>query len=1194
MHKFIDLCRQWFLRRPIAVLGLLLLLACTQSQSQQTQGAINGSVTDPSGAVLPGATVTLTNTDEGRVRSTKTSGIGEYSFMDVVAGRYSLTVSMPGFERWSVSGVVLAVRQELRLDAKLTVGAVKQEISVNADQINTIEKESPTLSGTFTSADVISLPVNTRASGSGTSAASILGFLPGVQNDSSGFSLMGALPFQTDITVDGVTTRSAAGGAGYLPNAFPSTESISNIRADGILAGAEYADPAQIVVTSKAGTNTLHGSGFIYSQSDLFNAIAYHYPTTTVKPLVTGTTFGASLGGAVVIPHYYNGHNKTFFFGTYEGWRHPSQTTINEVVPSTLMKTGNFSKYTSTVWPAGGLTDPYTGASWGTAIPSTAISAIAANALTTFYPDPNIGDPTAYTDNGTANYHANVDNSAHSNQFDIRGDQYFGANQKFLVWGKYTWKNFPTTNAEILKVPSSTTLNKSEVLRIDTNWTIKPKLINTGGFSFSRYISGSYDSFDGHAWTLAQGWVGLQNLYYNGIPQMAFNHIQNLNADRLDGPSRSFTYDYFDELLWTKGRHTAKAGGEFKHLETISGLSFNGADNYGTYTFNNSNSKGLFSGVDFADFLLGLPYETFYDVVQEDNDGLSQYFEFYAQDEWRFNPRLTITAGVRYELHPSYHDRYGDIGNFDPSVALSGEALYSQGMESKLAQNFLTSANACDPDGLRTTNSATINGAPCMPVLSSSTANVPDGLRTTPKRILVPRLGFAYRPLANNDKWVLRSGFAIYDDTVGGSTFYGMTGTLQSYSQQYINTYNPTTYAIGYQWPAIDAAATAKGFTPAYGSDYFGTSAAVNWRDPYTEQWDLTVDHDFGSGYAGRISYIGSASHELQWAPDYNTLPFSSTVSAYNQPASARRFPNWGRVYTYIPGGNQRYESLQLSASHRLQHGLEFHSDFAWTKNLCDNQGISPTQFAGETGVGRSTSILDRHADFGDVYGTRRLRWNTTGVYDLPIGRGKMFGSGMSRAADMIVGGWNLSYILLWQTGDYLTPYFSSGQGDPSGTGSGLTSSKAGWDPSHNNQHPDRVAGVSPVPIGGARTRLNWVNSGAYTCPGNPAWTVGTSCTTGSGSGAVPLPIGRFGNATEGNLEGPHMFNLSSGLRKTIPVHDRFKISLEGTFTNVLNHTNLGNPNLSLSSTSFGQITSANTSDLGGPRTGQVSLRVDF
>lgn len=1201
MQKLTHRITQLGLGLCVLALSVFVIPVAQQARAQSTQGSIVGSVKDPSGSVVPDALITLKNDAEGTTRVTHTGSTGNYSFLDVKAGQYSIEIRSPHFQAWSVTGVVLAVRQELRVDASLAVGTVQQVVRVNADSVSDIQTDTPTVSATLGSTDAESLPVNTRASFSGTSASAILGTLPGVQDDTSGISVQGSLPFQVEVSVDGVTVKKATGGS-FIGDAFPSSESISEIRDDGVLANAEFGDPGQVVVTTKGGTNEFHGTGFWYYQNSAFDAIPYTYPTTRTKASETGNTFGASIGGPVILPHY-NGHKRTFFFGAYEGWRHPAQRTLLEVVPSTLMKQGDFSKYVEPTKDGGnsftGLNDPYTGGSYGTSIPSGAISQIAQNTLKQFYPDPNIGDPTAYTDNGVANFQENVDASGRSNQFDARVDQYFGANQKFLLWGRFTWKNFPTTSPELLNVPSSLSTNENRVLRVDTNWTLSPNLINEGGFGFTRYTSGQTDSFDGHAWTTAQGWQGLQNLFYNGIPEMDFYNIQPLNADRLTGLNKSFTYEYTDSLIWSKGNHTLKFGLDIQTLEAITPLGFNGSDNYGTYTFNPSGSSvGMFTGVDFADFLLGLPNQTFYDVVRQDNDGLSDHYNFYAQDEWRINDRLQLSLGVRYELHPGYYDRYGDIGNFDPSVALSGRVIYPQGKQDLLAAGYLASANACDPDGITNSNSAAVNGAPCMQVVGNSTAGYPAGLKKYPHLRFMPRFGFAIRPFANN-KWAIRGGYGIYNINMLGSSFYSLTGTIQAYTQNFTNTYNSSTHAIGYQWPQIDQGAGSSGCTTCYGTDYFGTANSTNWKDPYTEQWALSVDHDFGSGFAGRISYIGSETHQLVWAPDENTLPFSSTVSAYDQPFSARLFPNWGTINTRATGANESYNSLQVEGDHRLQQGFEYHSTFTWAKNLADNQGPAGTGFAGEGGGSRSTSILDRRADFGNVYGTRRLRWNTTLLYDLPLGRGRRFGANISRGSDLLVGGWRISSILTMQTGAYETPYFPGGEGDPSGTGVGLGSSLAGWSPPGRNQHPDQMPGVSTNPQG--KNRLHWTNPGAFTCPGYMAWTPGNPCTTGAGFaadgtpiGPVPLPIGRFGNSRVGAIAGPGLVNLSAGLSKTFSITERVKVRAEGTFTNVLNHTNLGDPNMNLDSASFGLISNTIGSDFGGARTGQIALRAVF
>ncbi|HVJ07821.1 MAG TPA: carboxypeptidase regulatory-like domain-containing protein [Acidisarcina sp.] len=1174
-----------FCRSALFALATALLLAPGNLPAQSTQGSILGTVRDTAGAVVPRATIILKNLDEGSIRTTISNSIGDYQFVDVKAGHYTEEVSSGGFQKWSVTGLVLAVRQQLHLDASLTVGSVQQEVQVSGDTVSTIDTETPSISAVYSNADVSNLPVNTRASAAGTSALNIVGTLPGVQADHGDFALQGGLPFQTEVSVDGITIQSSTGNS-PISDAFPSSESISELRADGAQNNAEFGQPGEITVTTKGGGNTIHGSAFWYHQNAAFNAIPYTNPVTTKKPKLIGNTYGASFGGPVVIPHFYNGHNKTFIYGAYEGWRHPAQTTEAFTVPSTLMKQGNFSKYSSAGFT--GLTNPFTGGSYGKSLPS--INP-AAQKLLSFYPDPNVGDPTAYVDDGTANYIANKDSSGHSDQFDIRGDQYFGANQKFLLWGRFTWKNFPISQPQALTVPSAQNANQSRVLKISANWTITPQIINEAGFGFTLFSSGQTDSFDGKAFTEGLGLNGLQNLFYNGIPELDFNNISALNADRLTSINKSRTFVYTDALTWSKGNHIFKFGLDIRTLEAVTPLGFNGSDNYGTFQYNTQGSAGLFTGVDFADFLSGLPYQTFYDAVQQDNDGSSVHYHFFGQDQWKVTPNLTLSYGVRYELHPGYSDKGGDIGNFDDSLALAGRAIYPNGKSRLLAQSFLASANACDPDGVNYTNSAVVNGAPCMPVLGNSQAGYPGGLKKYPHLRFMPRFGFAWRPF-NNNKTAVRGGFGMYNITLLGANFYSLTGTLQAQTTQYTNTLDSTSHKVGYQWPNIYAGAGNGGCSNCYGQDYFGTANSTNWKDPYTEQWSFSVDHDFGSGYAARLSYIASETHQLVWAPDENTLPFSSTISANNQPLSARRFPNWGRINNRATGANASYQSLQAEFDHRFQRGLQLNSTWTYAKALADNQGPANTGFAGESGGARATSILDRAADYGNVYGTRRHRWNTTAVYDLPFGRGREFGSGMSRMADSVVGGWRLSTIFLWQTGPFESPYFPSGQGDPSGTGSGLKGTASGFDGGHRNQYPDVVPGASYKPL--HRTRTQWVNPNAFTCPGYPGWTPGTACTTGSGSGPVPNPIGRFGNARVGSVVGPGMVNLSAGLSKTFSITEGLKLKAEGTFTNVLNHTNLSDPNMNVSSRSFGLITSAVGSDFGGARSGQVSMRLDF
>jgi hypothetical protein len=502
------------------LLGLLCLVSASSVVAQSIQGSIIGTVHDKAGAVVPGATLTLMNLEEGSTRTATSNGSGDYQFLDTKAGKYSLTVTAPNFEKWQTTGASLAARQQLRIDVGLVIGNVQTEVDVSADTLSSINTDSPTISAVYSAAEAQNLPVNTRASANGTSALSIVGTLPGVQADHTSYSLQGGLPFQTEVSVDGITVQSATGGNTPIGDAFPSSESIAELRADGTQNNAEFGQPGEITIITKGGTNTIHGSAFWYHQNAAFDAIPYTFPITTTKPKLIGNTYGGSFGGPVVLPHLYNGHNKTFIFGAYEGWRHPSQTTELYKVPSTLMKKGDFSKYVSDGFT--GLTNPFTGGSYGTALPSLNPAAVK---LLQFFPDPNVGDPTAYTDDGTPNYVTNKDSSGHSDQFDIRGDQYFGSNQKFLLWGRFTWKYFPTNTPVQLSVPSAQNTNQTRVLKISANYAISPRLINEFGFGFTLYTTGTANSFDGKAFTQGLGLNGLQNLFYNGLPELDFNNL---------------------------------------------------------------------------------------------------------------------------------------------------------------------------------------------------------------------------------------------------------------------------------------------------------------------------------------------------------------------------------------------------------------------------------------------------------------------------------------------------------------------------------------------------------------------------------------------------------------------------------------------------------------------------------------------
>jgi len=1202
MQKYKELIRS----REVFAVGVLLLgllSVVRPAPGQAVHGAIVGSVMDSTGAVVPGATVTLTDTDKGVVRTTTSSAIGEYQFLDANADHYGVEVEAQGFEKWSTTGLQLNTLQILRVDAKLVVGSVSGTIKVAGENTGVIESETPTITTTFNSDDVVNLPTNFRASSSGTSILGAMSAMPGVQADQGAYSVEGNLPFTSDMTVDGITNIQV--GQSGSPVLFPSADDVASIQLTGVLAPAEFGDPAQVSVTSKAGTNSLHGAGWEYHQNSGMNANTFG---SAVRPHVVANTFGGRLGGPVVIPHLYDGRKRTFFFADYEGFDLPESVTMEAVVPTAAMKSGDFTDYSNPSASYSGLTDPFTGASWGNAIPSTYLSSIAQQFLK-FYPDPNTpatltGGATvptnSYVNGESANYYNNVSQPTHSEQVDVRGDQYFGSNQKLLLWGRYSYYNFPSTTGYNLAFDPSTNVYDSSNLVTSLSWTAKPNLINVFLFGFTRWTNGDTNPYNGVGFTQGLGFTALNDLWYNGFPYVSFTNLTSPPAGRLNSIDVDNTYSYSESSSWTKGVHSMKFGGDVRTYTYIGGTGITTGDNYGNFYFSNvGNAVGTFTGVDFADFLLGFPDNSSYDDITRDIDGVNAEYHVYAEDHWRATPKLSVDYGVRYEYRPGFYDKNGFYANMDYSVPLSAEVIYPTFPQPNLqSESTLESANACDPDGTNNINGATVNGAPCMPVVSNTAAHMPRSLRFVDKNRILPRLGFAYR-LTNDGKWVVRSGFGLYNVTILGTTFHSLTGTIQGSASEYTNSINSATGQPLYAWPEIGYGSGTSGCTTCFGTNEFNASIDIHYHDAETAQWALTVEHDLGRGYGIRASYTGSDTSHLNLKQDENTLPLSSTVSAYNQPYSARRFPNWGILMNYGSQATANYNAMEIEAKHHMENGLQFDSTFTWARALSDNNGATSTEYPAERGGGDFASwVNDKRLDYGNTPGPRRLHWQTTAIYELPVGRGRQLGSTMPRALDAVVGGWQLSNIFTWQTGVYLTPTFSGGETDPSGTGSGLETSLAGWIPTDASQHPDRVAGASVKPV--HQGRSNWLNPAAFACPGWTGWQAGEACDTGAGYNAngtpvsnfgPALPIGRFGNSGTGTVQGPGYIQLNSGLAKIFSLHERFKLRVEASFTNVTNHTNLNeeNLNLNLSSASFGVITAG----LGG-RSGQIAARLDF
>lgn len=1127
--------------------ALLFAISAALLPAQSTFGVVLGNVTDPNSAAVAGAKVKLTNTGENTSRETTGNGQGAYEFQNVKPGTYMIEVSNSGFRTFVVKDLVLVARQTLRVDAALQLGEVSQTIEVTSTA-GVIATDTPAIASSLTPEKVATLPANFRAS-TNTSPYNLLQTLPGVQADNGGaVAIQGGIPAQSESSVDGLSITSVTGNAPNR-NLFPSIESIGEIRVQGVGNNAEFGQPGDITIVTKGGTNDLHGAAFWYHQNRAMDARTFGQ---NILPAKVSNNFGGTISGPLLLPKFYNGRNKTFFLFSWESLRFPRQSTVVNTVPSARLRQGDFTAEGVTV------RDPLTRQPFpGNIIPANRINAVP-RAIIPLYPGINTGTPDRRSvGNFVENRVANIE----SNQYDVRVDHTFSP--QHTVFGRWTSKDNPTQNPNNLLLPGDTVSLKLNQLVASHTWTIRPNLLNElrGGYSYSD--STTQFNFDGRAFSDSLNLQDIQrNIFFNGLPNFAIDQYTSFNKGR-PGFSRSNTIQFIDNLTWIKGKHTFKFGADIRRLRAESALGFTTGNNYGDFRF-----TGAFTGNSWGDFLLGTPADSSIAILSADNDGRAIHTKFYAQDSWRLSPRLTLEYGLRWEFHPGYSDAGFNIANFDRSVPRTGQILIMNAPQARtlVAPGAITSFNGCPGNP--------INGVPCTPIVTAEEAGLPQGLRQNYYTQFLPRLGLAYRL---NDKTTIRAGGGLYNMIILGSVFFSLTGTVQSDVRNFNN--------VGADGSPIFTLPSTR--TPgsgirsgAVGTFEFRTANQIDFRPPQMAQWSLSIDRQLNQNTGLRLSYIGNKSTHMPWAPDINQMTPSTTFFS-QRPNTDRPFPNFGLIFSRDAGANTNYNSFQIEVNRRFAKGLSFTSAYTLAKSLGDNAGPTPASFAGENGGGRNTNSLDRAADYGEVYAIRRHRGLINLVYDLPFGKGRSFLSGASSFVDGVLGGWQLSSILTLQSGPFLTPSVSVG--DPSGTNA----------PSRGGQRPDRV-GAANGSVDNP-TAAQWLNRSAFYCPGRvPGSANQFDCIVGVVPGRDAAPIGRFGNSGVGIVTGPGTFAWNMGMSKTFTFTERLRFRLEGSFTNLPNWVNLGDPVLNVNDNAFGLIRGARGVDFGGGRTGQVGARLMF
>lgn len=1141
--------------------AVLFLVAASGAAAQSTFGSIRGTVTDVSGAVIPGATVTAQSLDESNVRQTTTGSAGEFLIENLKAGHYRITVHCSGFS----DGVIttsLEARQELRLPVALSIASQAITVQVNAGAL-ALNTENGTVSDTVSSLQLTQLPMNSRAVSSSPLAG--LALSPSVVSDSQGnIAVGGATAAQTGFSVDGISTANVRAN-GALKDAYPSQESIAETTVTAFNNNAEFAQVGDVSFTTKSGTQAWHGSAFEYFQNDAMDATILGFTSKAPK---TFNTFGGSFGGPVLLPGWNGRSRKTFFFTDYEGNRKTISSPELLLVPTQAERDGDLSALAAIPGSSGVVTDPFTGAPYpNNTIPGGPGNPCAnakdcinpvATKLLNYYPLPNVNQGAI---NPAYNYQTLVPIPSNSDGWDLRIDQALTAKQQ--IFGRFSWKDvfLNEFNDDTMISPANNFLPNDQAheqnrsLVLSYNYVFSPTLLNEFRFGLTRFDEDETFPIEG-----ADAISELGLVVNNGInlaahptgeafPTFTFSDgtITSIGQGRV-GTTISENFQFTDNLTRVMGPHSLRFGVDLRRELYNAPMFYAPSDDYGDFTFNAS-----LTNYSFGDFLLGLP-QAFFAVTSPQINAYSWHWGLYGQDEWQVNPHLTVNFGLRWEILPAFIETSGDLASFDP--AIQSIVVPDKFFKTVAASSLLTSIYTGVQEGFNVCSLPNHNtNIACTNVVSASSAHLPQGLRDTPMHDLDPRVSIAWRPF-NNDHTVIRSGFGLFTATTLGPMSFNNAGVALSDLLSFPNTV--TNGVPSFQFPQT----SIPGFV-SLGGGSFEQGNDPHFKDPTSAQWNLTFEREVEKNTTLRLSYVGQGTWHLPITIDLNQIPASTTPYDPINGWADRRSPyqNFAMLMYAISAGNANYEAGIAELQHKTSWGVNFLANYTWAKNVSDAQGSdAPTGFAGEEPY--AVEIANRYNlryDRGNVVGTPSQRFLFTGTYALPIGHGQ------GRLLNGALGGWNLSAVTLLQSGQWLTPTMNPTD-----------------DQSNTDLNNERY-------LGGAVARPD--------CVGNP-----TPANQSPGAfyslsafAAPPANAGRFGTCGLGILQGPGEINVNGGLARTISVHEHYNLRVEATFTNLLNHANYAPPALNISNpSSFGVLTSALPQELGGNRTGQLAVRLDF
>lgn len=1119
---------------------VLLCFSALEVRAQMTWGAISGFVSDPTGAAVPGANVTVTAVKTGVATKAVTDSVGLYHVTHLLPGEYTVGVEAPGFKRFVQEHVVLQVDSAMRVDAKLELGGVTQEVTVTAAP-PILQSEKTDISRNLNEQTIKALPVSSH------NLTKLFDLVPGaIENllqigegetpsGATSVTVNGMWFGANEYMIDGITDMACCFSNQIV--LAPNQESVAETKLTVNTYDPEFGNTAGMVAqyVTKSGTNEIHGSAFWSNRNKAtFAADPFTEKIPGTGPNGKGTgpapynqNIGAfSLGGPIK-------KNKMFVFGDYQLMRRREGVSLTATVPNDAWRTGDFSALAAT----NPIYDPNTGNPDGSgrvqfadptrATPSNPLGlniipldrfSPSASKLLDLLPPPNVNQGT------DLNYAGSGKVLFRTDQWDVRWDWNISDKDKLFVRNSYLYSDLyaPPLFGVVAGGPpvgglvSASTKTHDDQVALNYTHTFGPNLLAEFRAGLLRWHLQGYQT-DSKLNTNDE--IGIPGLNLGGpitgglagfvIGGPVGNFIEGPGPNNVAFPRLDLIniWEGVNNWTWMKGRHQFRWGFDLRrNMEDLFCINAHTVGYFGYDQLTTATPDVPGSGISAASFLLGLPSQFLRGVFNFFPHERQWRDAIYVQDVFRVSPKLTINYGLRWDYFgPDTTDVKGGLSNFDPNT---GDLLL---------------ANLGD-----VSNSTNVNGY---------------------HKAYSPRLGFAYK-VTNNT--VIRAGLGrTYFATNYSSTFQQLSivyPIAPTQSVNRVNIYQPA-LAQDLTGPPVPAG-ISRGVPPVppFAAPESGHLKAppgvgIYYNPPYTptehvDQWNFFVERLFGNDLKLTVGYVGTKGTNIAWDPNINAANIGPGDILSRRPYYQKYGLNQG-IGSRNNGANSNYNAMQIIVDKRFSNGYSLTSAFTWSKAL-------DTEIAGFSWGDQGTNPYDRKGSYGVGNNQDRAAvWTLTHQWQLPYGPGLRWGSNATGIKKALLAGWQFNGVTLVESGFALSP----------GLGSGATLN-ADW-----GQRPDRVPGVPLYPAN--QTTAQWYNPAAFEAPQFPGQA--EQCC-------------RWGNAARGSIRGPGMVNADWAFWKEF----RFKtpLSREDTLLqfrwenfNFFNNTHLGEPNMTTDSALAGQIT---------------------